>query len=228
VIILLEELYVAKGVGYDAWLVDIMKGEQFTSGFVEMNPNSKIPALVDRTDPAKPIFVFESASILIYLSEKYDNHLFPKSGPNRTACLNWLFWQMGSAPFLGGGFGHFYAYAPVKQEYPIDRFAMEVKRQLDVLDQHLAHNKYMCGDEYTIADIAIWPWYGCLALGRLYNSAEFLQVDTYKNLLRWANMLEEKPTFQRGKRVNRTGADNIPEVHDRSVFAQNASAESKK
>jgi len=217
--IYLEELNEHKGVEYDAWYVDISKGDQFTSGFVEMNPNSKIPALADRSDPSKPVFVFESASILFYLAEKYGNYLFPKEGPLRTKTLNWVFWQMGSAPYLGGGFGHFYRYAPTKIEYAIDRFAMEVKRELDVLDRHLAHNQFMSGDEYTIADIAIWPWYGCLVLGKLYEAAEFLQVDTYKNVLRWANEIDKRPAVQRGKRVNRAWSPgDVREVHDRSAF----------
>ncbi len=221
VTIMLEELLAAghTGAEYDAWLIRIGDGEQFGSGFVAVNPNSKIPALVDRSGPA-PIRVFESGAILMHLAEKFGAFL-PASGAARADCLSWLFWQVGSAPYLGGGFGHFYAYAPMKIEYAIDRFAMETKRQLDVLDRHLADHEYMAGDQYTIADMAIWPWYGALAQGRLYEAGEFLQVQTYRNVQRWTEMIAQRPAVKRGRRVNRvTGdpADQLPERHDARDF----------
>lgn len=215
VTIMLEELLALghKGAEYDAWLINIGEGDQFGSGFVEINPNSKIPALMDRSTET-PTRVFESGSILLYLAEKF-GELIPKSHEGRTQCMNWLFWQMGSAPYLGGGFGHFYAYAPEKFQYPIDRFTMETKRQLDVLDKHLAENEYMCGDEYSIADIAIWPWYGALVLGKLYGAAEFLDVTSYKHVLRWANMLNERTPVRRGRMVNRTFGEPAIQLHER-------------
>lgn len=221
VTVMLEELLAAghSGAEYDAWLIRIRDGEQFGSGFVEANPNSKIPALVDRSGD-KPRRVFESGSILLYLAEKFGAFL-PTDPDKRTEALNWLFWQMGSAPYLGGGFGHFYAYAPIKIEYAIDRFAMEVKRQLDVLDRHLADHEYMAGDEYTIADMAIWPWYGALAKGLVYNAGEFLQVHEYKNVNRWTDTIAERPAVIRGRKVNRVvgdPADQLHERHDASDF----------
>lgn len=198
---------------YDAWLIDISEGEQFSSGFVEINPNSKIPAMVDHSvDP--PLRVFESGSILVYLAEKFGRFLPEKPEP-RTECLNWLFWQMGSAPFLGGGFGHFYAYAPEKIKYAIDRYAMEAKRQLDVLDRELASQEYIAGDTYTIADMAIWPWYGQLVLGRLYDAAEFLQVESYANVLRWAQAIDAREAVRRGRIVNRTFGKPELQLHER-------------
>lgn len=222
VTVMLEELLAAghKGAEYDAWLVNINDGSQFGSGFVAVNPNSKIPALMDRSGP-KPIRVFESASIVFYLAEKFGGAFLPKDPAARAECMSWLFWQMGSAPYLGGGFGHFYAYAPVKIEYAIDRFAMEVKRQLDVLDQHLSKNEYMAGKEYTIADMAIWPWYGAMAKGLLYGAAEFLAVHEYKNVNRWADQIGARPAAQRGRMVNRVWgepASQLPERHDASDF----------
>lgn len=217
VTILLEELLEAgcDEAEYDAWLIDIVAGDQFSSGFVELNPNSKIPAMLDRTTSTH---VFESGSILLYLAEKFEMFL-PKDLTGRTTCINWLMWQMGSAPFLGGGFGHFYAYAPFKIEYAIDRYTMEVKRQMDVLDKHLANHTFMAGDEYTIADMAIWPWYGAMALGLLYNAADFLSVQDYPNLQRWAHQINERPAVQRGQRVNRSGNDGqLAERHDKSDF----------
>jgi len=222
VTIMLEELLAAghKGAEYDAWLINIGAGDQFGSDFVAINPNSKIPALLDHsTNP--PTRLFESGSILIYLAEKFGGAFLPKSGKARSECLNWLMWQMASAPYLGGGFGHFYAYAPMKIEYAIDRFAMEVKRQLDVLDQHLAKNEYFAGNEYTIADMAIWPWYGGLAKGLLYEGGEFLSVHEYKNVIRWTDMIGERPAVQRGRMVNRAFGDpssQLPERHDASDF----------
>jgi len=222
VTIMLEELLAAghKGAEYDAWLINIGAGDQFGSDFVAINPNSKIPALLDHsTNP--PTRLFESGSILIYLAEKFGGAFLPKSGKARSECLNWLMWQMASAPYLGGGFGHFYAYAPMKIEYAIDRFAMEVKRQLDVLDQHLAKNEYFAGHEYTIADMAIWPWYGGLAKGLLYEGGEFLSVHEYKNVIRWTDMIGERPAVQRGRMVNRAFGDpssQLPERHDASDF----------
>ena len=204
VTILLEELLAAghSGAEYDAFLIDIMAGEQFSSGFVALNPNSKIPALLD-TSSETPTKVFESGSILLYLAEKF-NAFIPQDSAKRTECLNWLFWQMGAAPLLGGGFGHFYAYAPEYFEYPINRYTMEVKRQLDMLNQHLANSQYICGDEYTIADMAIWPWYGVLAQGHLYDAAEFLDVNGYEHVIRWAGEIAARPAVKRGKMVNRT------------------------
>ena len=221
VTVMLEELLAAghSGAEYDAWLIRIHEGEQFGSGFVAVNPNSKIPALVDRSGEV-PIRVFESGAILLYLAEKFGAFL-PSAAAARAECLSWLFWQMGSAPFLGGGFGHFYAYAPAKFEYPIDRYAMEVKRQLDVLDQHLAQHTYMVGDEYTIADMAIWPWYGALVKGQLYEAGEFLQVQHYTHVLRWANAIAQRPAVQRGRMVNRTSgqpSSQLRERHEASDF----------
>jgi GST-like protein len=215
VTVMLEELLAAghTGAEYDAWLIRINEGEQFGSGFVSVNPNSKIPALLDRSGTT-PIRVFESGAILIHLAEKFGSFL-PTDTAKRAECLSWLFWQMGSTPFLGGGFGHFYAYAPTKIEYAIDRYAMEVKRQLDVLDQRLAHSTYLAGDEYTIADMAVWPWYGILCLGQLYEAGEFLQVQTYTNVLRWTNQIAERPAAQRGRMVNRTYGDPARQLHER-------------
>lgn len=215
VTIMLEEL-LALGIQeaeYDAWLINIGEGDQFGSGFVDINPNSKIPALVDRSGK-DPIRVFESGSILTYLAEKFSVFL-PTAQPERAETLSWLFWQMGSAPFAGGGFGHFYAYAPEKYEYPINRFAMETKRQLDVLDKRLADNKYVAGDNYTIADMAIWPWYGALVKGWLYDAAEFLSVHEYKNVIRWADEVYARPAVQRGRRVNRLQGDPAQQVRER-------------
>ena len=197
VTVLLEELLAAghAGADYDAWLVRITEGDQFSSGFVDANPNSKIPALVDRSG-ATPVRVFESGAILLYLAEKFGAFL-PEGGAARAECLSWLFWQMGSAPYLGGGFGHFYAYAPVKIEYAIDRFAMEVKRQMDVLDRRLAESRFLAGDDYTIADMAVWPWYGGMAKGLLYEGGEFLQVHEYKHVIRWADEIGERPAVKR-------------------------------
>ncbi|GJL91683.1 glutathione-dependent disulfide-bond oxidoreductase [Hyphococcus sp.] len=215
VTIMLEELLARghAGAEYDAWLINISEGAQFSSGFVEINPNSKIPALLDRSG-AKPVRVFESGAILVYLAEKFGAFL-PAEPAARAEVMSWLFWQMGSAPFLGGGFGHFYAYAPEKFEYPINRYAMEVKRQLDVLDRQLANHKYISGDEYTIADMAIWPWYGAMVLGKLYDAAEFLQVHEYKNVLRWANDLFERPAVKRGRMVNRAFGEPETQLHER-------------
>lgn len=221
VTVMLEELLAAghTGAEYDAWLVNIGEGDQFGSGFVEVNPNSKIPALMDRSGDA-PQRVFESGAILLYLAEKFGAFL-PSDPAQRTEALSWLFWQMGSAPYLGGGFGHFYAYAPEKFEYPINRFAMETKRQLDVMDRHLADNDYF-GGEYSIADMAIWSWYGQLVLGRLYNAAEFLDVTSYKNVLRWAEAIDARPAVTRGRMVNRAFGDDLSmqlhERHDASDF----------
>jgi GST-like protein len=214
VTIMLEELLAAghSGAEYDAWLIRI-DGNQFGSGFVEVNPNSKIPALMDRSGPT-PIRVFESGSILLHLAEKFGAFL-PKSGQARAECLSWLFWQMGSAPYLGGGFGHFYAYAPTKIEYAINRFAMEVKRQLDVLDRRLADNEFLAGSEYTIADIAVWPWYGGMAKGLLYNGGEFLSVQDYKNLQRWTDTIAKRPAVKRGRIVNRVSGDPASQLHER-------------
>ena len=215
VTIMLEELLALgiKEAEYDAWLINIGEGDQFSSGFVEVNPNSKIPALVDRSGE-EPIRVFESGSILTYLAEKF-SALLPTTQPERAETFSWLFWQMGSAPFAGGGFGHFYAYAPEKFEYPINRFAMETKRQLDVLDKRLANHKYVAGDSYTIADIAIWPWYGALVKGWLYDAAEFLSVHEYKNVIRWADEVYARPAVQRGRRVNRLQGDPAQQVRER-------------
>jgi GST-like protein len=215
VTVMLEEL-LALGVSeaeYDAWLIKISDGDQFGSGFVDINPNSKIPALMDHST-AKPTRVFESGSILLYLAEKF-GHFIPTDHAGRTEVLNWLFWQMGSAPYLGGGFGHFYAYAPVKIEYCIDRFAMETKRQLDVLDRQLAKTRMIAGDEYSIADIAIWSWYGQLVLGRLYSAGEFLDVESYKNVVRWAKEIDARPAVKRGRMVNRAFGEPELQLHER-------------
>jgi GST-like protein len=215
VTVMLEELLALGHVGaeYDAWLINIGDGDQFGSGFVAANPNSKIPALVDRSGPT-PIRVFESGAILLYLAEKFRTFLPTDAGP-RAECLSWLFWQMGSAPYLGGGFGHFYAYAPQKIEYAIDRYAMEVKRQLDVLDHRLAESEYIAGNTYTIADMAIFPWYGWLAKGWLYGGGEFLSVQDYKQVQRWADVLLERPAVKRGSMVNRTFGDPSSQLHER-------------
>jgi GSH-dependent disulfide-bond oxidoreductase len=214
VTIMLEELLALgkKGAEYDAWLIRI-NGDQFGSGFVDINPNSKIPAMVDRSGP-KPIRVFESGAILVYLAEKF-GALLPTEAGARAECLSWLFWQMGAAPFLGGGFGHFYAYAPIKIEYAINRYAMEVKRQLDVLDRRLAESAFVAGSEYTIADIAIWPWYGGLVKGGQYGAAEFLSVQDYKNVLRWAETIAARPAVKRGRIVNRTSGEPSSQLHER-------------
>lgn len=215
VTVMLEELLAAgrKGAEYDAWLIRIMDGDQFSSGFVAVNPNSKIPALLDRSGP-KPVRVFESGAILVYLAEKFGAFL-PTDPALRAECFSWLFWQMGSAPYLGGGFGHFYAYAPMKNEYAINRFTMETKRQLDVLDRRLAESTFIAGNDYTIADIAIWPWYGQLAQGLLYESAEFLQVQDYKNVRRWADAIAERPAVKRGRMVNRMTGEPSQQLHER-------------
>jgi GST-like protein len=215
VTIMLEELLAAGhgGAEYDAWLIRIGEGDQFGSGFVDVNPNSKIPALMDRSGP-KPIRVFESGAILMYLAEKFGAFL-PTEPAARAECLSWLFWQMGSAPYLGGGFGHFYAYAPTKIEYAIDRFAMEAKRQLDVLDRRLGESEYIAGSQYTIADMAIWPWYGGLVKGWLYDAAEFLAVQDYKHVQRWAEAVYARPAVQRGRIVNRVTGDLASQLHER-------------
>ena len=221
VTIMLEELLAAghTGAEYDAWLINIGEGDQFSSGYVDLNPNSKIPVMADHTtDPVTR--VFESGSILLYLANKFGAFL-PEDHHKRTEAMNWLFWQMGSAPYLGGGFGHFYAYAPFKIEYAIDRFAMEAKRQMDVLDRNLADREFMAGDEYSIADMAIWPWYGALAKGIIYESGEFLQVHEYKNVIRWTDQLAEREAVKRGRMVNRTFGDpssQLRERHDASDF----------
>tara|TARA_R110001599_G_scaffold26935_21_gene95108 strand:- start:1132 stop:1998 length:867 start_codon:yes stop_codon:yes gene_type:complete len=214
VTIMLEELLALgkSNAEYDAYLINIGEGDQFGSGFVEVNPNSKIPALMDHST-TPPTRIFESGSILQYLAEKFDAFV-PKDLAAKAECRNWLFWQMGSAPYLGGGFGHFYAYAPTKMQYPIDRFTMETKRQLDVLDKQLADNTYMAGEEYSIADIAIWPWYGNLVLGNLYDAAEFLDVTSYKNVVRWAKAIEQRPAVQRGRIVNKAFGDGA-QLHER-------------
>ncbi len=221
VTVMLEELLALghKGAEYDAWIVNISDGDQFSSGFVSANPNSKIPALVDHSTPT-PTRVFESGAILLYLAEKFDAFV-PKDITKRAECYSWLMWQMGAAPFLGGGFGHFYAYAPEKYEYPIDRYAMEVKRQLDVLDKHLAEHEYMCGRDYTIADMAIWPWYGALSKGLLYSAGEFLDVQSYKNVIRWTDHIAERSAVKRGRMVNRAWGElesQLPERHDARDF----------
>ena len=219
--IMLEELLAAghSGAEYDAWYIDIGEGDQFGSGFVEVNPNSKIPALLDRTNPDKPQRVFESGSILLYLAEKFGAFL-PTDPAARTEALNWLFWQMGSAPFLGGGFGHFYNYAPIKIEYAIDRYAMETKRQYDVLDRHFAEHRYAAGDDYSIADIAIWPWYGAVALGQGYAGAsEFLGLRDYKNVMRWTEEVAARPAVQRGRRVNRRQENDPSFIRERHSAA---------
>ncbi|MGA1797682.1 glutathione-dependent disulfide-bond oxidoreductase [Sphingomonas sp. 4RDLI-65] len=215
VTVMLEELLAAghTGAEYDAWLIKIMDGDQFGSGFVDANPNSKIPALVDRSG-ADPVRVFESGSILVYLAEKFGAFL-PTDVAKRAEVLSWLFWQMGAGPMLGGGFGHFYAYAPTKIEYAIDRFAMEVKRQLDVLDRRLSESQYVGGDEYSIADMAVWPWYGALVTGQVYDAAEFLQVNDYKNVLRWTDLIGARPAVQRGRMVNRIMGDPASQLHER-------------
>ena len=215
VTVMLEELLTLghRGAEYDAWLIRINEGDQFGSGFVAANPNSKIPALVDRSG-AEPVRVFESGAILLHLAEKFGAFL-PAGGTARAECLSWLFWQMGSAPFLGGGFGHFYAYAPEKIEYAINRYAMEVKRQLDVLDRHLADRAYMAGDDYTIADMAIWPWYGNLVKGLLYEAGVFLDVQTYTNVVRWTDAIAKRPAVQRGRMVNRAFGDPASQLHER-------------
>jgi len=215
VTVMLEELLALghSGAEYDAWLIRITEGDQFGSGFVEVNPNSKIPALMDHSGPT-PIRLFESGAILLHLAEKFGAFL-PKDGQARAECLSWLFWQMGSAPYLGGGFGHFYAYAPVKIEYAIDRFAMEVKRQLDVLDRRLGASEYLAGDTYSIADIAVWPWYGGLVKGLLYGAGEFLQVQDYKNVQRWTDAIAERPAVRRGRMVNRGWGEPSGQLHER-------------
>lgn len=221
VTIMLEELLALghSGAEYDAWLINIGSGDQFSSGFVDVNPNSKIPALMDRSGP-EPIRVFESGAILIHLAEKFGAFL-PTDPAKRAECLSWLFWQVGSAPYLGGGFGHFYAYAPFKIEYAIDRFSMEVKRQMDVLDRRLAEAEYLGGAEYTIADMAVWPWYGAMAKGLLYEGGEFLQVHEYKNVIRWTDQVGERAAVKRGRMVNRVNGDpasQLRERHDASDF----------
>ena len=219
VTVMLEELLGAgcAGAEYDAWLINIGEGDQFGSGFVSVNPNSKIPALLD-VSASPPTRVFESGAILMYLAEKF-GHFLPSDAAARAECMSWLFWQMGSTPYLGGGFGHFYAYAPQKWEYPIDRFALEVKRQLDVLDRNLASRRYVAGEEYSIADMAIFPWYGGLVLNNLYNAAEFLEVASYSNVVRWATELRERPAVQRGQRVNRTWGPEELQVRERHSAA---------
>lgn len=217
VTIMLEELLARghAGAEYDAWIINIGDGDQFSSGFVEVNPNSKIPAMVDRSGD-EPIRIFESGAMLVHLAEKF-GEFYPTETAARAETLSWLFWQMGSAPFLGGGFGHFYAYAPEKYEYPINRYTMEVKRQLDVLDRNLAEREYLIGDEYTIADIATWPWYGVLVTGKIYEAQEFLDVESYQHVMRWANQIKERPAVQRGRRVNTAWGDEelqVPERHD--------------
>ncbi|MCI4430407.1 MAG: glutathione-dependent disulfide-bond oxidoreductase [Burkholderiales bacterium] len=216
VTLMLEELLALghRGAEYDAWLIRINDGEQFSSGFVAVNPNSKIPALLDRSGP-QPVRVFESGAMLLYLSEKFGGAFVPAGEPQRAECLSWLFWQMGSAPFLGGGFGHFYAYAPSKIEYPIDRYAMEVKRQLDVLDRRLAESMYLAGDDYSIADMAVWPWYGTLVKGQLYEAGEFLQVQQYTHVLRWTEAIAQRPAVKRGRMVNRTWGQASSQLHER-------------
>ena len=221
VTVMLEELLAAghAGAEYDAWPIRITDGDQFGSGFVDINPNSKIPALLDRSGP-RPVRVFESGAILVHLAERFGAFL-PTDPAARAECLSWLFWQMGSAPYLGGGFGHFYAYAPIKIEYAIDRFAMETKRQLDVLDRRLSESRFIAGDDYTIADIAIWPWYGVLAMGEIYEAGEFLQVGDYANVQRWTAEIAARPAVQRGRRVNRLWGDpatQVPERHDAGDF----------
>ena len=219
VTVMLEELLAAghAGAEYDAWLIRINDGDQFGSGFVAVNPNSKIPALLDRSGPV-PVRVFESGAILLHLAEKFGAFLPANDAANsaaRAECLSWLFWKMGSAPYLGGGFGHFYAYAPDKIEYAIDRFAMEVKRQLDVLDRRLAESPYLAGDDYTVADMAVWPWYGALAQGLVYGAGEFLQVTSYKNLQRWTAQVGQRPAVQRGRKVNRVSGELASQLHER-------------
>jgi len=229
VTVMFEELLARghTGAEYDAWLIPINVGEQFGSGFVAVNPNSKIPALLDRSTPEKPIRVFESGAILMYLAEKF-GELLPTDPSTRAECLSWLFWQMGATPYLGGGFGHFYAYAPTKIEYAIDRYAMEVKRQLDVLDRRLADSEYIAGPDYTIADIAIWPWYGALVKGLLYEGGDFLSVHEYQHVLRWTDQIAARPAVRRGRMVNRAWGDpasQLPERHDASDFDKVKTAE---
>jgi GSH-dependent disulfide-bond oxidoreductase len=216
VTVMLEELLALghAGAEYDAWLIRINEGEQFGSGFVALNPNSKIPALCDRSGPT-PVRVFESGAILLYLAEKFASAFLPTDTPTRAECLSWLFWQMGATPFLGGGFGHFYAYAPTKIEYAIDRYAMEVKRQLDVLDRRLAECECLAGADYSIADMAVWPWYGALAKGQVYGAGEFLQVQTYTNVLRWTEQIAQRPAVKRGRMVNRTFGQPSSQLHER-------------
>ena len=221
VTVMLEELLALghSGAEYDAWLIRIQDGDQFSSGFVAVNPNSKIPALLDRSG-ATPVRVFESGAILLYLAQKF-GAFYPTDAASQAECLSWLFWQMGSAPYLGGGFGHFYAYAPSKMEYPINRFAMEVKRQMDVLDRRLAVSPYLAGDDYTIADIAVWAWYGSLAKGLMYEAGEFLQVQSYRNVVRWTEQIAQRPAVKRGRMVNRIVGDpasQLAERHDASDF----------
>ncbi|MFM8343588.1 MAG: glutathione-dependent disulfide-bond oxidoreductase [Betaproteobacteria bacterium] len=228
VTILLEELLQMghTGAEYDAWLINIGEGQQFGSGFVSVNPNSKIPALLDRSEPT-PVRIFESGAIMVYLAEKFGAFL-PTDRAARAECMSWLFWQMGSAPFVGGGFGHFYAYAPFKIQYAIDRYAMETKRQMDVLNRLLAQRRYVCGDEYTVADMAIWPWYGGMAKGLLYNAGEFLQVQDYTHVVRWADELAARPGVQRGRRVNKVTGDpalQLRERHDACDFDAPTSAQ---
>ena len=215
VTVMLEELLALghAGAEYDAWLIRINEGEQFGSGFVAVNPNSKIPALLDRSGQT-PVRVFESGAILLYLAEKFGEFL-PTEAGERAECLSWLFWQMGSGPFLGGGFGHFYAYAPTKMEYPINRYAMEVKRQLDVLNQRLADHAYLAGEHYTVADMAVWPWYGALVKGQLYEAGEFLQVSEYKHVVRWAEQIAQRPAVKRGRIVNRVFGQPESQLHER-------------
>lgn len=217
--IMFEELLEAgeTGAEYDAWLINIGEGDQFGSGFVDINPNSKIPALMDRSD-AQPIRIFESGNILLYLAEKFDRFL-PKRHAERTEALNWLFWLQGAAPYLGGGFGHFYAYAPYPMEYPIDRFTMEIKRQMHLLDSTLADRKFIGGDEYSIADIAIWPWYGNLVFGKQYSAGEFLNVQEYKNLRRWADEIAARPAVERGRKVNKATGEEWEQLHERHSAA---------
>src|SRR6056297_3821478 len=215
VTVMFEEL-LARGISdaeYDAWLINISEGDQFGSGFVDINPNSKIPALLDNST-SPPTRLFESGAMLVYLAEKF-GHFLPTEAAARAECLSWLFWQMGSAPFLGGGFGHFYAYAPEKYEYPINRYTMEVKRQLDVLDRRLADNRYLAGDEYTIADMAVWPWYGALAAGKLYEAGEFLDVESYEHVQRWTREIYERGPVKRGRMVNRAWGDPASQLHER-------------
>ena len=214
VTVMLEELLALghTGAEYDAWLIRIQEGDQFGSGFVEVNPNSKIPALMDRSGP-EPVRVFESGAILLYLAEKF-GALLP-TGAKKAESLSWLFWQMGSAPYLGGGFGHFYAYAPSKMEYPINRFAMEAKRQMDVLNRRLAESRFLAGDDYTIADIAVWPWYGALAKGQIYEAGEFLSVHEYTHVIRWADEIAQRPAARRGRMVNRTWGPLDTQLHER-------------
>lgn len=215
VTLMLEELLEAghTGAEYDAWLANIREGHQFGSGFVDINPNSKIPAMMDHST-TPPTRLFESGSMLLYLAEKFDAFI-PKDPAMRAECMSWLFWQMGSAPYLGGGFGHFYAYAPIKIEYCIDRFSMEVKRQLDVLDRHLTENEFMCGEEYSIADMAIWPWYGALAMGLLYEAGEFLDVASYTHVVRWSKQIADRPAAKRGRKVNRAWGEPSSQLHER-------------